>query len=352
MNIKPENLLFEDKWIPVGDLSDLLPQLMVIIDTEEEFDWNAPFDSNSTAVRSIREQSQMREIFRKHGVRPTYVVDYPVAAQSIGYAPLRELLDNNECLIGAHLQPWVNHPNEEEINEFNSYPGNLPPDLERRKLEVLTEIITRNFGQRPVIYKAGRYGLGPKTFATLSDMGYQVDLSPVPYHDLSKRHGPDFSKVQPQPYWIGAEGGLLTVPLTRGFFGPLSPFAVSIDRFLEKPLPYTLKMRGILSRCRMLERSTLTPEGVPVEEYTKLVAAMIARGQRIFSLTYHSPSLEPGHTPYVRTEADLALFIRSIEKFLDTFMNRFGGKPTDPLSLRKLLLERLGSNSHSHKLSS
>lgn len=340
MILKSENLLFNDDWLAIKGLEDLPPQLLVIVDTEEEFDWNAPFDRASTGVQSIRRQSHLREIYRGYGVRPTYVTDYPVASQPDGYEPLRELQDSGECLIGAHLQPWVNLPDEEEINEYNSYPGNLPPGLERRKLEVLTETIAKNFGQRPIIYKAGRYGLGPETYRTLSQLGYQVDLSPVPYYNLRAAHGPDFTNIRPNPYWIGEVGGLLSIPLTRDFFGPLAAFGPPLDGYLDRPLPRRLFMRGILSRMGLLERSTLTPEGVTVEEYTNLVENLIRRGHRIFSLTYHSPSLEPGHTPYVRTEADLVTFIRSIETFLHTFMNRFGGQPTDPLSLRQLLLER------------
>lgn len=340
MNAASKNFLFGKDWHPVDDLSDLPPLLIVIVDTEEEFDWDAPFDRKATSVKSICGQSRLREIYRRYGVRPTYVVDYPVASQPIGYEPLRELLDNEECMIGTHLHPWVNHPDDEEVNEYNSYPGNLPPDLERRKLEVLTDKITENFGIRPVIYKAGRYGLGPETFRTLTGMGYLVDLSPVPFHDLGYKHGPDFSQIQAHPYWIDRPGGLLTVPLTREFFGPLSCFGASLDRFMNKLVLGPL-MRGMLSRAKLLECSTLTPEGVPVGEFTRLVEEMIKRGQRIFCLTYHSPSLEPGHTPYVRTEQDLTRFKNSIEQFLETFMNRFGGKPTDPLSLRKLLLERL-----------
>jgi hypothetical protein len=341
MHLIAEKPLYNDNWLPVGGLAGLPPLLMIIVDTEEEFDWNAPFDRMKTGVNSMRAQYQLHEIYDRYGVRPTYVMDYPVASQPEGYVPLKALLAKGQCLIGAHLHPWVNLPHEEEVNDFNSYPGNLPPALERRKLEVLTDTITRNFGQRPTIYKAGRYGLGPQTFRTLSEMGYEVDLSPVPYTDFGQKHGPDFSRVRPNPYWIGAPGGLLTVPLTRGFFGALDAIGAPIDRFLDTPLSQRLMLRGILSRSHLLERSTLTPEGVPVAEHIKLVGAMIARGHRIFSLTYHSPSLEPGHTSYVRTPEDLKLFINSIETFLETFMNRFGGKPTDPLSLRKLLLERM-----------
>lgn len=344
MDLHPENLLFKDKWIPIKRLMDLPAQLIVIVDTEEEFDWNAPFDRLNISVNSVAAQHRIHDIFSRYGIRPTYVMDYAVASQPAGYGPLRKLLDRDQCLIGAHLHPWVNQPYEEEVNDFNSYPGNLPPDLERRKLEVLTEKITENFGQRPVIYKAGRYGLGPETFNTLSNMQYQVDLSPVPYQDLREKHGPDFTKVRPHPYWIGGPGGLLTIPLTRGFYGPLSGYGPQIDHILENPISRPLMFRDLLSRAGLLERCTLTPEGVPVEEYTRLVEHMIAQGQRIFCMTYHSPSLEPGNTPYVRSQADLTRFISSIARFLESFFNRLGGQPTDPLSLRKLLLERANND--------
>ena len=49
------------------------------------------------------------------------------------------------------------------MNAHNSYPGNLPRDLEAEKLRLLTEKITRSFGTRPVTYLAGRYGFGPNT---------------------------------------------------------------------------------------------------------------------------------------------------------------------------------------------
>lgn len=315
---------------------------MIIVDTEEEFDWNAPFDRKNTGVNSMASQYKVHEIYARYGVRPTYVMDYAVASQAAGYTPLKQLLAKDQCLIGAHLHPWVNPPHEEEVNARNSYPGNLPPDLERRKLEILTATITENFGTRPVIYKAGRSGLGPATFRSLTNMGYQIDLTPVPYCNYSEKHGPDFSNIRPHPYWIEAPGGLLSIPLTRGFFGPLSAFGASIDGLLDKPLAKTLMMRGMMSRARLLEHSALTPEGIDAAEYIKLVTAMIRQGIRIFSLTYHSPSLAPGNTPYVRTEADLQKFLADIERFLDVFFNKLGGAASDPVSLRQLLLERSG----------
>ena len=55
---------------------------------------------------------------------------------------------------------------------------------------------------------------------------------------------------------------------------------------------------------------------------------MAARGHRTFSLTYHSPSLAPGHTPYVRDGADLDRFLGSIEQVLTFFRDDLGGRFT------------------------
>jgi hypothetical protein len=56
----------------------------------------------------------------------------------------------------------------------------------------------------------------------------------------------------------------------------------------------------------------------------------------VFVLTYHSPSLAPGHTPYVRTAADLQYFLGWIEAYLAFFFGEIGGKPATP----GLVLER------------
>ena len=87
---------------------------------------------------------------------------------------------------------------------------------------MLTRAIEDGLGLTPRIYKAGRYGLGPKTFRTLTELGYQIDISAVPGADLRIHHGPDFRRVAPQPYWIGPAGRLLELPLTRGYVGLLS----------------------------------------------------------------------------------------------------------------------------------
>ncbi len=69
-------------------------------------------------------------------------------------------------------------------------------------------------------------------------------------------------------------------------------------------------LAGALSRARMFSRIPLTPEGVPLQEAIAAIDALMEEGVRVLNFSFHSPTLEPGHTPYVRDEADLAVFYR------------------------------------------
>ena len=136
---------------------DLPPQLIVVIDTEEEFDWNKPVNRGSTSVASMQYIHRVQDIFDEYGIRPCYVIDYPIAAQQEAYQYLVKIFKDNRCDIGAHLHPWVTPPETEKLIPINTYPGNLEQSLEYEKLNNLTQVIHQNFDFQPTIYKAGRY---------------------------------------------------------------------------------------------------------------------------------------------------------------------------------------------------
>lgn len=312
------------------------PLLQVVVDTEEEFDWGRPFRRESVAVVSMEAQHRAQALFAPHGLTPTYVMSYPVAATASSVAVLKPLHDAGACRIGAHLHPWVNPPFDEPVTTFNSYAGNLPQALERAKLSALTEQIEDAFGHRPHMYKAGRYGFGPHTAGTLRALGYDIDLSIAPHSDLSADGGPDFRDCTAHPAWIGGGEALFEVPLTRGFSGALAPYDRVLHSFGTHAAWRRLRLGAVLARLGLLEFCTLSPEGVDSAAHRRLVRAMLARGHRVFTLSYHSPSLAPGHTPYVRTAADLDVFLDRIKRLLDLFFDELGAQPTTPEALRRM----------------
>lgn len=310
------------------------PQLLVVVDTEEEFDWQQPFSRDNRSVESIQMQESAQEVFRRFDIRPVYVVDYAVADAEKAVTELRRFLDTGECLIGAHLHPWVNPPYTEEVNEVNSYPGNLPYDTEYKKLEVLTERICGAFGVRPTIYKAGRYGLGDSTPRILRSLGYKIDMSVVPYTDFRRKAGPDFSRLPARPFWMGDEFDIYEIPATCGFAGVAAGLGPAVYPAVANSPGLRLHLPGVLARSGLLERIPLTPEGMKSEaEMIRLVRQMYDRGASIFSLSYHSSSLMPGCNSYVRTESERVAFLSRLENFLEFFFGDLGGVATTPIDV-------------------
>ena len=307
------------------------PTLYVVVDTEAEFEWEHQFSRSATSVNAMSRQFLAQNIFDRYGVRPIYLVDYAVASQPEGYEPLRAILDRRGCVIGAHLHPWINPPFEEELSEFNSFAGNLPPDLEERKLRVLVDKIKEVFDIAPMFFKAGRYGIGPNTMAILDRAGILVDFSIMPMADMRRRGGPDFRSAGSQPYQVSASG-LLSVPMTRGQLGLLASLGRPLQKAMHSDLSRTLRLPGILARSGLANTVTLTPEGVTAREQVQLIKAMLGWGQRTFVMHYHSPSLGK-HTPYVRNDVQLDAFLSNIATVCRYFFDIVGGCPGNPADL-------------------
>jgi hypothetical protein len=305
----------------------LTPQLCIIVDTEEEFDWNT-FSPNACSVTNIRYQERLQRIYDAYSIIPTYAVDYAVASQEDGYRPLRELLMDNKCEIGAHLHPWVNPPITEEICAKNSYPCNLSTDLEYSKIQELTKIIHDRFEVRPLLYKAGRYGVGKDTISSLGKLGYLIDCSVLPGTDLRPQQGPNFCDFSSDPYWI-ASTSIMEIPITTGFPGILENHKATVYPWLRSQLGERLRLPSIFARLALLDRIRLTPEGITLQEAKRLTRHLTGdRNVPLLTLTYHSSSLGIGNTPYVHNQTDLNNFISWIKDYLEFFFGEIGGTAT------------------------
>ena len=292
-------------------------RFMVFCDTEEEFDWSKPQSRDNRSTTHMKSMPEADRRLRELGAHTIYLVDHPIATDPKSVQILGLLQEAGLCGIGTQLHPWVNPPFEEEVTRTNSFAGNLPEVLERAKLTNLTETIEAAFGRRPVMYRAGRYGVGRNSAAILSDLGYEIDVSVRARFEYRGEKGPDFSAVKPIPYRIGG-GPMLEVPLSSAYLGPLRAFGPSLFPVTGKiPL-----VRGVLARTGLLNRVSLTPEGFPLAEALPAVERLLDDGHQIISISYHSPSIEPGHTPFVRDAVDLDTFYAWWEGILGLLARR------------------------------
>jgi hypothetical protein len=279
-------------------------RFMLFVDTEEEFDWDAPFSRTDHGVTALAGMARGQAYFASVGVKPVYVTDYPVINSDPAAAMMGQWASDGTADIGAHLHPWVNPPHVEAVNAANSYVGFLPEAVERAKLEALCVRIDERFGRRPVAYRAGRYGVGPNSARLLEEAGFRLDSSVRSRFDYSHQHGPNFQGLPQHPYWAGPTRSLIELPLSTAFAGLLRGGGERLYRAAQAMGP----VAGALSRTRMLSRIPLTPEGVPLADAIVAIDALLAEGVRLLNFSFHSPTLEPGHTPYVRNESDRTAF--------------------------------------------
>lgn len=281
--------------------ADFGQRFIVTVDTEEEFDWSQPIRREGHTLDSISRLARFQEFCEGQGVVPIYLVDYPIATSSAACEILRPAVAAGRAEVGVQLHPWVNPPHDEEVSQFNSFAGNLPPELERAKFARLRDAIEAGFGAPPLIYRAGRYGLGPQTASILIEHGIAIDTSVRSCFDYTTEGGPNYRDHPVTPWWVDREAGLMELPLTTVYWGMLR----QLGPWLYPKMWRVPQLRGLLSKIAMLERIPLTPEGVTLEEAIRGIDIAVDQQLPVLVFSFHSPSLAPGFSPYVRSEADL-----------------------------------------------
>ena len=305
-------------------------RFLLTVDTEEEFDWTQPLRREGYGLAHVPQLNRFQRFCESEGVVPVYLIDWPIAQSPEAAEILRRPLAAGNAEVGVQLHPWVNPPFEEEVTPHNSFAGNLPRELEAAKFGKLRDAIETNFGVAPTIYRAGRYGLGPHSAAMLAKAGVAIDTSVRAKFDYSAGEGPDYRRHPLNPYWADEENKVLELPLTTVFWGL---FRRQGD-WLHRALARTPRLLGLAARLGLLERISLTPEGITVDEAIRGIDIALDDALPLLVLSFHSPSLEAGHTPYVRSEDD-------VETLYDWFRRVFaylelrGVKPTTAAEISK-----------------
>jgi hypothetical protein len=141
---------------------------------------------------------------------------------------------------------------------------------------------------------------------------------------------------------------MLELPCTTGFVGAARRVGAPLHRVASARWLQPARPIGIMSRAGILNKVMLSPEGNTFDEMRSLTNALLAEGLRTFALTLHSPSLKPGCTSYVRTEAERDMFLATIDRYCGFFFTELGGSPTTATQLYETLFPRQNLESTSH----
>jgi len=302
---------------------DFGQRYLVTVDVEEEFDWTRPIKREGYTLETVEAITDFQTVCEEYGVTPLYLVDWPIICDPRGKAIYGELVRDGRAEVGMQLHPWVNPPFDEVVSERNTFPGNLPAGLERAKFLALRDAITDATGKQPIAYRAGRYGVGLQTLDLLRVSGIRFDTSVRTNFDYSKAEGPDFTHHPLKPYWLDKPRGIIELPVTSVYWGLLRRQASFF------PLAQMAGLtKSIMARGRLLERISLTPEGISVSEVIRGIDVALDDGLPLLNFSFHSPSLRSGFTPYVRNDEDVTAFFDWWHRVL-SYLARRGVSPTN-----------------------
>ena len=321
------------KVAPLGSKKDVMNMtvpsrkkvalFVLSVDTEEEWDWAGPFPQQKFSVKNTVNIPKFQGFCDRLGIKPTYFVDYAIADDPESVARLKEPMEKGNCEIGGHLHPWCNPPVDEDVsNVDNSHAINLPVELVEKKLENLNRKLEGEFGEKPRSFRSGRWGTNGAMLRLLADKGYTIDSSIHPYYadgPFSYHDAPDV------PFWpsyeccteLGDQREIYEVPVTAGYNKSNFSFWNRLHLTLSKRPLNRLRLVGVLWKLGVMRKIQLSPELADAESMISLVKAALAGGHQVIHMYFHSSSLLPGMTPYIKNEADEKAFYGNIEAVLE-----------------------------------
>jgi hypothetical protein len=294
--------------------------LLVAIDTEGDNQWDREARRHQTFVNT-RAIERLHDFFARHGVRPTYVVTYPVARDAASAAALRRILARGDAEIGAHHHAWETPPCEPADIDRHPYALSLSLAQFDAQLAALTAAITEAVGVPPVSYRSGRFGFAAEHVSSLERHGYRVDSSVTPLFYEAHKGGPDFVDAPLAPYYLAYDTAtrpgssrVLELPVS-------SLLSHRVPAWLERmygraPWPYTTKR--LLRLARIVTVRSLRPSFTSAADMIKAGRALVARRVPIMNVLFHSSEVIAGGSPYNRTDADVQAFYERLGQFLAT----------------------------------
>ncbi|MFN8058805.1 MAG: hypothetical protein U0Q12_06525 [Vicinamibacterales bacterium] len=315
--------------------------LLVGIDTESDNQWEARARAHPT-FENLYALPTLHALFRRHQVRPTYVVTYPVARDPRSAGILRDLAASGTCEIGAHHHAWETPPCSAQDLERHIYALALPITQFEAQLRVLTDAIADAVGRPPVSYRSGRFGFSAAHVAALEKAGYRTDSSVAPLFQETHKGGPEFVDAPLTPYFLAYDcatrpgsSDVLELPLSAALHRRL-------PRWVQRAYGYAPRQyttRRVLRKLGLARLLWLRPSYTSLDDMKRLADRLAADRIPLLNLLFHSSECIVGGSPYNRTQAELDAFHDRLERFLDYAVTSLGAVPATFEEFREAFIQ-------------
>jgi len=298
-------------------------KLVVSIDTEED-NWQPVRDG--ITVENIRELPRLDRFLSGLGLRTTYFTTYQVAVVPWAAAILRAVAEGGHAEIGAHVHPWNTPPGERPLTARNTMLVNLPRRVQIDKIMRLTDVLTQATGRRPRSFRAGRWGFGRTTAAALLECGYEVDSSITPFKSWASDGGPSHVGAPLDVYRLDGRGDtrvpapsgrLVELPMSWGYARESWTTLGRVHERLLRPGVRWLGLDAWAARLHLINPVVLSPEIETVEDMLRLSQRLLDHGVRHLQVSWHSPTMWPGLSPFANSATAVEGLYRTIAEYVE-----------------------------------
>jgi hypothetical protein len=298
-------------------------KFIITVDTESDNEWARP---KITTVENVNYLPRFQELCDSFDFKPTYLVSYEVADSRVFHDFAEPLVQYRKAEIGAHLHPWTCPPFNNTTPDdklYHPYPHELPIQLFKDKMEILTDALELAFKTRPKTYRGGQWGFSPDHIKVLLDLGYVTDCSVTPYMswerhlgDPKGKGGPDYRRAPFYPYFLDSndvckpgDSNLLEVPPTVLY--TKMRWAKNIYLAMDKTTPGISALARLRLGPKML-RTALTKNA---QELINIYQTARHLGLPYVQMMIHSSELMPGCSPYNPDEDSIEYLYSRLKVF-------------------------------------
>ncbi len=287
----------------------------------------------SQTFENIYALERLHDFFARLGVRPTYLVTYPVARDARSADVLRRLAGRGDCEIGAHHHAWETPPCDPADVDRHPYALSLPLTQFDEQLASLTTAIDEA-RWRAARSRTDPAGSGSRRRTCRRSNGRATSWSRAWRRCSTKRtrRGPDFVDAPLAPYFLSYDdatrpgsSALLELPISAALNRRVPAWLER--RYGRLPWPYTTKR--LMRLARLAHVRWLRPSYSSADDMIALARQLTARGVPLLNVIFHSSEAIVGGSPYNRTEAELSGFFDRLERFLDAATQGAGRRSDD-----------------------
>ena len=246
-------------------------------------------------VTAIQEVGRLQTVLAPYRLKPTYVIDYPVATTPSSVARLGEFAARGECQIGAHLHPWVNPPFVEPLSardELRLQSRRRRSSARRSRVLTRRDRASTSASRRASTRPAGTGSARRRRrfWSRSVRRGRQRESA----HGLHGRRRPVVRGLRARPSTSAGARRLLELPCTTGFIGAARRIGPALHRAASARWLQPFRAVGILARSGLAQQDHAVAGGNTLDEMKALTDALCRRRRAHVRADVSQPEPEAG----------------------------------------------------------